>query len=247
MHTLPSRGAQRTALPLFLAAIVGAAAAPAWASAETAPPAPEPSAEETKTVGLGDHVELSTGFITGARRYSSTSFAFRNGDAERLDGAGGLVAPFGKYPYDGIMVSGVRWDFRAVLAHVRMSVGFGLPFTSPSSERATGAFDVGGAQRQVSVQALQPYELRFGLGGEYAFGRLALYADLLGDVHIIRTALAVDGLQANYGATTFAFSAGAGARVTLKGGFFLTAGGEIGILGDVVWGAQLGAGYLFDT
>jgi hypothetical protein len=224
----------------LLRLVLACAAVGLAAGTSRAESSPEPA-------GVGDHVEFSTGFITGARTYHKTAFTLRDAETDGLGGAAGLSAPFGAYPYDGIFVSGVRWDFRAVLSHVRMTLGFGLPFASPSSAGSTASYDVRGTQREVSAQSLQPYEARFGLGGEYALGRVALYADLLGDVHIVRTTLAIDGAQANFGATTFAFSAGAGVRVTLRAGFFLSAGAEIGIYGDTVWGAQLGAGYLIDT
>jgi len=209
------------------------------------PAAPEEKAKPEP--GQGDHVEFCTGFIVGGRNYRHTAFAFKDGSASQTAGAGGLVAPFAQYPYDGIVATGVRWDFRAIISHVRMTVGFGLPFPTLDGARASGQFDVGGVQRQVVSQSLQAYELRFGMGGEYSFGRVALYGDLLGDVHWVRTTLAIDGLTANYGATTFAFAAGAGVRVNLKGGFFLSTGAEVGFVGDIAWNAQLIAGFLFDV
>ncbi|MGC4116378.1 MAG: hypothetical protein QM765_17740 [Myxococcales bacterium] len=223
----------------------GAAASAATPEELESPPAltvpPEP---EAKLAGLGDHIEVATGFITGSRNYRTITFGLEGAEDPLPSTSSGR---FRQYPYDGVLVSGVRWDLRAVVTHVRMGVGFGLPFAAVDSGRASGEVDVGGVTRQVAVQTLQPYELRFGLGGEYAFGRVALFADLLGEVHWLRTSLVVDGQRADYGVTAFRFAASAGARVALKGGFFLTATGEVGILGDVVWGAQLGAGYAFDT
>jgi hypothetical protein len=239
--------ASRVALTAVALLLVVAAAAPARAdspgTSTNSPPAEKAEPEH----GLGDHIELSTGFIAGRRNYAGTSFAFHDGAAGQLPGAGGLVEPLAAYPYSGVTVAGVRWDLRAVISHVRMTIGFGLPRTTFSSTQASGAYDVGGTERTVTAQSLDPYELRFGMGGEYAFGRVAIFADLLGDIHWLRTTLAVDGMQANYSATTFDFAASAGARVNLSKGFFLSAAAEVGIYGDIVWGAQLLAGFVIDV
>jgi len=192
----------------------------------------------------GDHFELTMGFIAGARRYDRESFSRESGGGD-VAGAKALVEPFGNAPYDGCTALGLRYDLRLVVAHVRMTVGVDFPFASFAPADTRRSYDVAGVEREITVRKIRPYELRFGIGGELAFGRFAPFADLVGEVDWVDTVLAVDGATVGYEACSFGFSARAGARVYVRDWFFVAAAGEIGIVGQRVWGAELSLGFSF--
>jgi hypothetical protein len=182
------------------------------------------------------------GFLAGQRSYKNTSFKFDDGTAAGI-GGGGLVAPFVKPPFDNATVLGLRYDVRLVMSFIRMTVGFDLPFTTYKASDSTAVYNVNGTNRQVTVQSLSAKELRFGIGGEYPFRKVALFADLIGGVHWVDTELALDGYKANYAATSFAFSGRAGVRAYVRKWFFATASGEVGLIGDLRWNAEVALGF----
>jgi hypothetical protein len=171
--------------------------------------AAEPSTVDATTE---DHFAASMGFLVGARRFPG--------------------APFGTTP-----VQGLRYDFRLVLSHVRMTAGFDAPFLASSDHGAANAEDA----REVSSPRL--WELRFGLGAEIQVGPIAPYLDLLGTVHFARATSAIDGAVGEWNSTTFGYALRAGARWDLRRSFFLGGGGEIGLRGPALWGAEVVAGF----
>lgn len=198
--------------------------------------------DDDRRWAAGDHFEFTMGFLAGQRSYSKTSFKFEEGTAEGI-GGGGLVAPFVMPPFDSTTVLGLRYDMRVVMSHIRMTVGFDLPFPTYKASDSTAVYDVNGTPRTVTVQSLSAKELRFGIGGEYAWTKVALFADLLGGVHWVDTELSIDGYKADYGAVTFAFSGRAGARAHVRKWFFAQLAGEVGIIGDVRWNAEMSVGF----
>jgi hypothetical protein len=191
-----------------------------------------------------DHFEFTMGFIAGQRGYGGESFAHESGGGG-VEGSGALVAPFDRAPYDRVTALGLRYDLRLVVSYVRMTVGVDFPFASfdPDDTRAT--YDVGGVGREIVVQKLRPYELRFGIGGEYAFKRVVPFVDLIGEVDWVKTALTVDGATVEYEASSFGFAARAGARIYLRDWFFVTVAGDVGIVGQRRWDAELSLGFSF--
>lgn len=208
------------------------------------PPPPPPPYDEPKEEGFaeGDHFEFTMGFLAGQRSYTDTSFEFEDGNASGIGGAG-LVAPFVQPPYNKATVLGLRYEMRLVMSYIRMTAGLDLPFPSYKASDATADYDVGGTKRTVTVQSLLGKELRFGIGGEYPYKSVAVFADLIGGVHWVDTSLSVGGYDADYGATSFAFSGRVGGRAHVRKWFFVTASGEIGIIGDVKWSADLSVGF----
>jgi hypothetical protein len=211
------------------------------------PPPPPPlrdydEDDESRGWAPGDHFEFTMGFLAGQRSYKDTSFKFEEGTAEGI-GGGGLVLPFVKPPFDNTTVLGLRYDVRLVMSFIRMTVGFDVPFTTYKVSDSTAVYDVSGTPRTVTVQSLSAKELRFGIGGEYPFKTVAIYADLIGGVHWVDTELAIDGFKADYAATSFAFSGRAGVRKYVRKWFFATASGEVGIIGDLRWNAELSIGF----
>jgi hypothetical protein len=124
-----------------------------------------------------------------------------------------------------------------------MTAGLDLPFPSYKTTDTAATYQVNGSPQVVSVQSLLGKELRFGIGGEYPYRRVAFFADLIGGVHFVDTTLTVGSFYADYGAVSFAFSGRAGIRGHVKKWFFLSASGEVGIIGDVRWGTDLSVGF----
>jgi len=54
---------------------------------------------------------------------------------------------------------------------------------------------------------------------------------------------AVTASKVSYGSFGFGFSGRAGVRLHVRKWFFAAAAGEIGIIGDVRWGAELSVGF----
>lgn len=218
--------------------------APGAARSQPAPLEPlPPQAERREPVALGRHapsahiVELTMGFIAGQRQYLGAPFESKNGVAVAL------TEPFSRAPYDGTTVFGLRYDLRATVSFIRMTIGLDLPFSTFSSASTTTTYQVDGQGRQVTVQALRPYELRFGLGGELPVSIFAPFVDLLGAAHFVDTGLAIDSEKAEYRAAQFGFSLRAGTRLHVRRWFFAQLAGEAGLYGPVRWNAELSVGF----
>ncbi|MCK9461189.1 MAG: hypothetical protein M0R80_16300 [Proteobacteria bacterium] len=229
----------RTIIGLLLGAAICAAVDPAAAEEDDAGPATIVEDDDEL-----DHFELTMGFIAGARRYDGESFAHEKGGGG-VAGVKALVEPFGQAPYDDCTVFGLRYDLRLVVSHVRMTAGVDFPFASFEPADTRRSYDVAGVEREIAVQKIRPYELRFGIGGEIAIGRFAPFVDLIGEVDWVSTELVVDGETVGYGACSFGFSARVGARLYVREWFFVAAAGEIGIVGQRFWGAELSLGFSF--
>ncbi len=178
-----------------------------------------------------DHFEATMGFLATAQDHRATGFA--------NDGSGpALAQTFARAPYDRALGLGLRYDARAVISHVRMTAGFDLPFTSFDGT-APARID----EHDVTARSLWSWGLRFGLGGEYGFGAVTPFVDLQGSVLGVSTTVNVDGRAAEYDALRFGFSARAGVRIHLRRWFFVTASGEVGIIGPTLWSADVGVGF----
>lgn len=179
------------------------------------------------------HFEATMGFVAGQQSYDELRFARESGPADAppaaLQGA----------PYDRTEIFGLRYDVRLVVSNVRMTAGIDFPFTSFSADSARRNVD-GGTR---SVESLKSYVLRFGIGGEYPFGPVVPFVDVLGSVHWVNTTLAFNGETTEYGASAFGFSARGGVRLQVRDWFFASLAGEVGIIGPVRWGAELSVGF----
>ena len=191
-----------------------------------------------------DHFEFSMGFLMGQRSYTQTPFSLSNGGANGpVAGANSLVAPFQGAPYDRVNAYGLRWDARLVVSYVRMTVGYDQPFMSLRLGDGESMQNVGGQMRDVQVRGLSSHDLRFGIGFEYPVGPVAPFVDVLGSVRWINTTLAIDGASHDYTAVGFGFAARGGFRLHVRKWFFASASGEVGIVGDERWGAELAVGF----
>ena len=189
-----------------------------------------------------DHFEFSMGFIGGQRHYDRTTFRHDEG-GDGIEGAKTLIQPFEQAPFDELFVAGLRYDVRLVVSYVRMTTGVDIPFAIYRPRDAVGEYDVGGVKRKVVVESIQPVGLRFGIGGELPVGPVAPFIDVLGAVHWTHATLRIDDAVVDYAATGFSLSTRAGARLHVRKWFYATMAGEIGIVGDVRWGAELSVGF----
>lgn len=186
-----------------------------------------------------EHFEFTMGFLAGERRFSELTFTSGSNDALSAE----LVAPFRAAPFDQTLVLGLRWELRLVVSHVRMTAGFDLPFTRYSVPDTTAAYASGDREVIVTARSVQPWEIRFGIGGEYAFGPLVPFVDLIGVVHGVDATLAVDAREAGYQAVGFGFSIRPGLRVMASDWLFVQTSAQIGIASPVLWDAELSVGF----
>ena len=181
-------------------------------------------------VARDDHFEATMGFLATGQDHRATGFANAGGPA--------LAQAFRAAPYDQAVGLGLRYDARAVLSHVRMTAGIDLPFTTFEGVGAARVDD-----HDVTPRSMWSWALRFGLGGEYPIGPVTPFLDLQGSAQRVTTTLNVDGRALDYEAFRFGFSGRAGVRVHLRRWFFVTASGELGLLGPTRWSADLGVGF----
>lgn len=188
-----------------------------------------------------DHLELSMGFLSGGRSYLKTPFTRAGAPSPTLSPE--LYAPFQHAPFDNVLANGLRYDVRLVVSYVRLTVGLDLPFASYSPTEANSRQIINGVERQVTLDSLGFRDLRFGIGGEVPIGPIAPFVDVMGAVHWVNARVAVDGQATDFDANSFGFSIRAGARVHVRKWFFATASGEVGLVGDVRWAAELSVGF----
>jgi hypothetical protein len=238
------------ACSLLVASVLLATALPARAEVPKTTPEPVPDTpvpplpiDQARPGRPRDHVEFTMGFLGGQRAYDGLSFALDSGSpASTIPGATKLTRPFSAPPYTSVDMVGVRYEARVHISYVRMTAGFDLPFSIYNQAATASTYDFGGQTHAVAVQSLSAKEAHFGLGTEVPFGAFVPFVDLLGGVHWVNTDLAVDGIHGSYSATAFAFTLRGGARVYLRRWFFAQAAGEVGLVGDLRWNAELSVG-----
>jgi len=190
-----------------------------------------------------DHIEFTMGFIGGYKNYSNVPFSYEKGGGQ-IPGHASLTKPFQQAPYNGVPVMGLRWEGRVVFSYIRMTIGLDLPFTHFTPRSTLKEYTIQGKERKVTVQSIAPFELRFGLGGEYSIDKkFTPFIDLIGAVQWIQTSLTIDGEQVSYNTRSFGFSVRGGLRIRLRKWFFTSLSGQVGILGTSVWGAELSMGF----
>jgi hypothetical protein len=190
------------------------------------------------------HVELTMGFIGGLRDETRVGFGFNSGSASMLPYAQALTTPFALTPYDRTIVYGLSWETRYVTQHVRFTVGVSKPFASFRMMDAIFPTDVGGTTRDVGTRSLNLWDVRFGLGTEYAWRHVAPFVDVIGDMQYVGASMTVDGETAEYRAWTFGFVVRAGLRIHMGDSVFLAPTAEYGLGGPVRFGVGLQAGWV---
>jgi hypothetical protein len=231
-----------TLCAVFFSAAVAVAAPPEAddAAVTKATPAPEP--EFTW--------EFSMGFMGNVLDPSTLPLVFQSGDAASVGGATGLTAPFGGTGLRQLITAGPAWEARGIERHVRFTLGLQKPFAqfrqgSIDGEAVAPGAPLVGAPLTVSPRSLSLWVVRLGLGGEYTFGRVTPFADVVGDVQLASADVVVDGQLGTYRASTFGFSVRAGARVRLDEHLSVGLAAEYGLVGAPRYGANLLVGWVF--
>ncbi len=177
------------------------------------------------------------GFLAGGRTYANSSFENTNGVAANLS------EPFLKAPFDYETVLGLRYDLRVVYSYIRGTIGVDFPFSTFAARNAMGTYTLDGRTVNVAIQSLRPYELRFGIGGEYPIWVFAPFVDLIGYAYWTNVGAAVNDAKVEFQARGFGFSDRAGTRLHVKPWFFVQLAGDVGIYGPTRWNAELSLGF----
>ncbi|MBM4779728.1 MAG: hypothetical protein GQE15_18645 [Archangiaceae bacterium] len=207
-------------------------------------PAPEPEPEATFAY------ELTMGFAGSVLDPSAMPLVFQSGEAVNVPGATGLTAPFGGASLRQLITAGPSWETRAIQSHVRFTLGLQKPYAAfrqgsiDADVDATGS-PLTGTPVHVSPRSLSLWVIRFGLGGEYTFGRVTPFADVLGDVQLATAEITVGGQPGTYKSSGFGFSVRAGARVRVDKYLSVGLAGEYGLVGTPRYGASLMVGWVF--
>jgi hypothetical protein len=187
-----------------------------------------------------DHFEMTMGFLAGQRDYRKTPFQLEGGS---LEGASQIVGFLTQPPFDATEAYGLRYEMRAVISYLRMTVGLDVPFLSYNPSEASGSYEVDGEPQRVTVQSVDTLDLRFGLGAELPLQRVVPFFDVLGSVHWVDARVAVGDEVVDYSASTFVFTLRSGVRIYARDWFFASIAGEYGLVGDTIWGADLSLGF----
>lgn len=194
--------------------------------------------------------ELTMGFMGGVVDPSALPLVFQSGEVANVPGATGLAAPFGGPSQRSLITAGPAWETRAIQSHVRFTLGLQKPFAqfrqgSLDGDVVASGSPLAGSPLHVSPRSLSLWVVRFGLGGEYTFGRVTPFADVLGDVQLATAELSVDGQPGTWKSAGFGFSVRGGARVRIDRYLSVGLAGEYGLVGPPRYGATLLVGWVF--
>ena len=186
-----------------------------------------------------NHFEFSVGFLGGMRSYGEGSFQMKQASTTDI---AGIRTPFLGDLYRNTPVTGPRWESRAVIHHTRLTLAYQIPFPVLDLDENPMTLETSDGLHQVQAEGLFAQEVRFGLGGEIPAQRFAPFVDVIGDLHIVTTTLAVDGQPMRFNSMSFSMVARAGTRIQLAEHWFVEASGEVGIVGPNQYGGQLMVG-----
>ncbi len=188
----------------------------------------------------GDHASIQMGFLVGQRNYTNTIFAREDGEDDR---GSRFQSIYQRPGFSNVFNTGLQWNALLRMSHVRMSVGFALPFSLLQPGDVQLEHEIDGKKELVRIQSLQPYEFRFGLGGEYSWGRFTPYLDLMGTIHVVHTQMSIEEISLDYASTHFSFSTRAGVRIRLRSYFYVDVYGEFGFMGSLTWNSGVSVGF----
>ena len=123
---------------------------------------------------------------------------------------------------------------------------FGLqkPFAQFRQGALDADVDVAGTALRVSPRSLSLWVVRFGLGGEYTFGRVTPFADVVGDIQLASADVSINGEPGTFRSSGFGFSARAGARLRIDRYLSVGLAAEYGLVGAPRYGATLLVGWV---
>ncbi len=181
------------------------------------------------------HFDMNFAFITGARSYEQAVFAYDEGNANPA-----ISSVFRSQPFTGVGVAGPSGEIGLVINNLRLNVGWAYPYARLGSSQQWAAL---GGGSTMEVRALELSEMRYGVGYEYsARNRTAIFADLIGTTDKVTAKVVVGDAQSSYVSRNFGFSARVGVRVPVAKQYYAHASGEMGLGGNLDYGAQFGVG-----
>jgi hypothetical protein len=187
------------------------------------------------------HIELTTGFRVTGHDFSDVPFALESGGGEL--GELGIAALAGD-DVDGVEALGARVGVRLGLHPLRVGFGFDLPGHANVARRSSPAG--GDGSHTLRIERVSHWGFEVALGGEIPFDGYGdpggVYLDLVGSYHDIDAQLLIDGQRAVYTADTFDALLRGGVRIPVRDWLFVHVAAEVGLVGDTVWGAELGLG-----
>lgn len=188
--------------------------------------------------------EGTMGFAGSVLDPSTMPFVFQEGAASTVPSAAGLSAPFGGPSARQLITAGPAWEVRAIQSHVRFTLGLQKPFAQFRQGALDADVDVGGTALRLSPRSLSLWVVRFGLGGEYTFGRVTPFADVVGDIQLASADVSINGEPGTFRSSGFGFSARAGARLRIDRYLSVGLAAEYGLVGAPRYGATLLVGWV---
>ncbi|MFT4624777.1 MAG: hypothetical protein ACI8PZ_003440 [Myxococcota bacterium] len=187
------------------------------------------------------HTEWVVGFHGGTRSWGEVPFAWTGDDA---DGLAGATGPFDATPFQDTVVVGPALEVRQVAQPVRVVIGYRAAFPDWTGGQAPRARGQDGGRVPAAVGGAYAHELRLGLGLDGPeLGPVTPFADLMGDLTIVRAQLQLDGEPHDVVALTYALTPRAGVRVALQRGAFVELAAEAGVFGPTGLGGHLVIGF----
>ena len=205
----------------------------------SAAPTTEPLPPKVPTAPA-ERTEIVFGFHGGLRSWGDVPFTWTDEDTRGMAGA---VGPFEAAPFQHNPTVGPLFEVRHVARPLRIIGGYRAAFPDWGGERARVARPQGGGRVPAAVTGAYGHEFRFGLGVEGVLDRAIVpFADLMGDVSLVRAQLALDGEPANLVSFGYALTPRAGVHIDLSKIAFIEVAGEYGIFGPTDYGVHLVVG-----
>lgn len=190
------------------------------------------------------HGELSFGYLGQWSNETVRALELKpsqNGDPPF---AGSITEPFLGAPFSGTLLSGATLEGRMVYDGIRVTAGVRFPFMNYRPSDTAQVVNVGGVPREVMVRSVALWDLRTGIGFEFATRRVTPYFDVLGDLQTMTTQLVVDGQPAKYQGTAFSLGGRLGMRFQFQHAF-LAVSAEATALGPLRLGGSAQLGFAF--
>jgi hypothetical protein len=158
--------------------------------------------------------------------------------------AGAITDPFLGRPFSGTVLSGATLESRVVYDGIRVTAGLRFPFMNFRPTSTAQVVNVGGVDREVLVRSVSLWDVRTGIGFEFATRRVTPYFDVLGDLQMMSTQLVIDGQPAKYQGTAFSLGGRVGVRFQFQHAF-LAVSAEGTALGPLRLGGSAQLGFAF--
>ncbi|MFT3712091.1 MAG: hypothetical protein QM817_30990 [Archangium sp.] len=190
------------------------------------------------------HGEVSFGYLGQWSNESNRALELKPSQAGDPPFAGSITEPFLGNPFSGTLLSGATLESRVVYDGIRITAGLRFPFMNYRPSDTAQVVNVGGVPREVLVRSVSLWDVRTGIGFEFATRRVTPYFDVLGDFQNISTQLVVDGQPAKYQGTAFSLGGRLGMRIQMQHAF-IALSAEATALGPLRVGGSAQLGFAF--